>query len=57
MIALFSFVQRMLLQSQLTVLAERVVEGEGGCNSMPFRGWTNTKLSIACLATCYVLCL
>ena len=55
---LFFFLeQRMLLQSQLTVLAERVEGEEGGCNSMPSRGWNNTKLSILCLATCYVLCL
>jgi hypothetical protein len=33
MMVLISIEQRMLLQSQLTALAGRVVEEEGGCNS------------------------
>jgi hypothetical protein len=52
---LISIEQRMLLQSQLTALAGRVVEEEGGCNSTWFQGWNNTKLPIMCRSTCYVL--
>jgi hypothetical protein len=52
---LISIEQRMLLQSQLTALAGRVVEEEGGCNSKRFQGWNNTKLPIMCRSTCYVL--
>lgn len=45
----FCVEQRMLPRSQLTALAGRVVEEEGGCNSMLVQGWNNTQLSISCV--------
>ena len=45
----FCVEQRMLPPFQLTALAGRVVEEEGGWNSMLVQGWNNTKLSISCV--------